>query len=107
MRRRRLFIVVVALLSTIVATAATLERLDRKGRRFFETGKRIVTSLDNMASAVRARDVNAIKDFYSSGYSGGCLGIAEVLESGRERDGIIRQTITASELTCDRQAALD
>src|SRR5262245_46543017 len=64
--KRRLILVLAVLLLTVAALGVVVTKLDEQGQKFFETGKQLVGSLDQIASAIRNKDVAAIGFFYSS-----------------------------------------
>ena len=106
MRKRRLLVLLLAFTLSAVTIVVVANRMDRSGRAFFQTGKQIVAALDNIAQAVRKKDVGVIALLYSSDYTGASLGLTQLLEPGDEHDGIFRKTTTAPESSQDRYAAI-
>src|SRR6267142_939297 len=106
MRKRRLLVLLLAFALSAVTIVVVANRMDRSGRAFFQTGKQIVAALDNIAQAVRKKDVGVIALLYSSDYTGASLGLTQLFEPGDKEDGIFRKTTTAPESSQDRQAAI-
>jgi hypothetical protein len=95
-----------AMLLCVIGAVALGARVDRNGRKFFETGKHITKSLDRLAQAIREKDLETLGTFYSQDYSGQCLGLMQLLEPGDTQDGILHKTIRTSELGHDRKQAI-
>ncbi len=107
MRKRRVFTLIGILVVGIIAGAALLERADRRAVRFFETGKQIVTYLDDIALTIRKQDIHALESFYSSDFTGDSLGLLQLLGPGEEQNGVLRKTITTTDVSQDRTAAIE
>ena len=103
--RKLIFGAALTPVALLVTGSATVEYLDREGWRFFNTGKDIVTSLGDMARAVRARDLAAIEKYYAPPYSGQRLGLTK-LELVGEKDGVRKYRMQSDGAAPDRAAAL-
>ncbi len=65
----------------------TVDRVDERSTKFFNTGKTIVEAFDSLAVAAQSRDFSALQQFYTPNFNGSRLGFSR-LESVREKDGI-------------------
>jgi enediyne biosynthesis protein E4 len=74
-RSRRWRQVALTLIVVVFAGWASANWVDSRGRRFFDTGKTIVTNLDGMAKAIHAGDRAALMRLYASDFSGSGLGL--------------------------------
>jgi hypothetical protein len=62
--------------------------IERQGEEFFQTGRRVVNTLQEIAECLKSLQFSRLEQFYSSRFSGTSLGINDpVLE--QERDGIL------------------
>src|SRR5712692_556936 len=65
------------------------DRVEERGRHFYETGKEIVTNLERLARLVQAKDVASLGEFYSPGFRGERLGL-NTMDLVEEKDGVRR-----------------
>src|ERR1051325_8641228 len=91
--RSRIFIFgsLIAPLAVYFGGSMTIERFDREGWRFFNTGKDIVTRLGEFSKAVQGKNTQALDGFYSPSFTGTRLGLTR-LEQASEKDGARRLT---------------
>src|ERR1019366_1169014 len=85
---------------------AGMSWLDSTGLKFYGTGKEIVTTLANLAHAMKAKDYAAMEAFYAEDYKGSRLGVATLKES-EARDGIHKLLFTSDGAAPNRTAAMD
>lgn len=90
----------------VSGTLFSLDRMDREGQRFYQTGRAVVGTLDRLGRAVQARDLEAIEGFYSPGFQGSPLGLASLRRIDL-RDGIETLRFTAGNGATDRAAGVD
>lgn len=99
-----------ALVAVLVGGSFLVGRVDDTGRRFFETGSAVVTSLNRFAGELSSRDFAKAGAFYSDRFSGTPLGLSRLQPAtgpGGERNGLRRLRFQASETALDRAGALD
>src|SRR5690242_1541665 len=69
-----------------LGVSMTMDHFDRQGIRFFDTGKSILTDLESLAKAVKAKDAAAVENSYARDFHGTTLGLTR-LEAAEEKDG--------------------
>ena len=100
-----------ALVAVFVGSSFLVGRVEDTGRRFFETGSAVVTSLDRFAGELSSRNFSQAGAFYSDRFAGTPLGLSS-LEPAEdptaiEKNGLRRLRFRASETPLDRAGALD
>ena len=85
-RARRWKRAAIVLASLIAATMATAVIVDRRGLEFFQTGKDIAATLDALAAALPAGNIEAIGRLYSPDFAGTRFGLL-TRELADEKDG--------------------
>src|SRR5712692_3053425 len=103
--RSRLLFCIFAPLALFFGTFLSVEHVNQRSLRFFNTGKGIVETLRQLAQAVQSRDLAAVEKFYTPEFRGSRLGFTE-LQLVEEKDGIHRSRFSPGRLTAGRDAAL-
>lgn len=104
-RRRRFFAGVLPPVLLLPVAWLSMDRMERGGREFADTGQAIVGSLSKLAEAVRNRDLAGIKRLYSPSFQGRRLGL-NTAELKDEKDGVRIYRFRSSGGAADRRAAL-
>src|SRR5262245_52708656 len=107
MANRRIFIFVSVLTPIALYFGASMgmDHFERKGWKFFNTGKDIVSNLESLAKAVRSKDVALIESFYARDFNGARLGLTR-LEPCDEMDGIRKLLFRSDGASVGRDAAV-
>ena len=79
--------------------------LDSAGNRFFNNGKEITGTLNDLGHALKARDYAAVGEFYAPQFQGSRLGFG-TLKQVELKDGVHKDLFTSDGATEDRTAAL-
>jgi len=82
-----------------------LKSIEIQGERFFQTGRRIVTALDSLATFLRQAEFSSIGRHYGSSCSVSSFLVAENSDSA-DRDGIHRFSFSASDVTRGKEGAI-
>ncbi len=90
---------------------APIDRIDRAGTDFYNTGRSIVEMLKRLAAALRERDLAAVESFYNLEYRGGALGLAALHAvppppPDSDRDGVRVYRLRAPGEEVGRRAAV-
>ena len=88
-----------------VGGSLAVDHIDENYKKFFGAGKTIVDDMDRMAKRLKARQVDALAEFYSDGFSGRRLGVANLIPS-TEKDGLKRLLWKSDGATINRNDAL-
>ena len=106
LRRKPLFFgLTLAPVVLLTGVLMTLDRLELKGREFFETGRSAVTFLDRLSHALQNRDLATAASFYAPDFRGAPLGLAAPERVG-EKDGVEMGRFVAGSGRTDRQDAI-
>jgi hypothetical protein len=93
-------------LMRIPIAGSIFKTYDREGETFFQSGRMLVTFLDQMGKALRQNDSVAIRHLYSDLFSGKKLGLTDFSPIS-ERHGVRRAAFHASSQAVSRQAAVE
>ncbi len=104
-RRRAPWVVLLALVALAAASWALFAHAERRGRRFFATGRGLVAVLGEIGQALQARDLAGVAEHYAPGYRGRPLGLTRLLPVD-EKDGVATLRWAPAAGTADRAAAL-
>jgi hypothetical protein len=98
--------VFVALPLAAVATGwVAVRQVEKRGDAFFDRGKSIVTTLEQLACAAKSLDRQKMGEFFALDYRGESLGLGS-LTLADSKDGIQRLTMRSDGAARDRIAAL-
>ena len=89
----------------VALTVITAVRVDRRGRQFFQDGRDIVGTLDQLAALLRSGDTDGIGRIYSEDFAGTRLGLL-TRDLAEEKDGIRRYRQRSDGGAVDCAAAL-
>ena len=106
--RNRLYIfgAVLAPVALYVVSSAAMDKVDKDGWRFFNTGKEIVQTLGRLGKALEAQKPEAVGGFYSAKFKGTRLGLTR-LEPASEKDGIRKLRMKADGAADSPAAAVE
>ncbi len=102
---RRLRIMLIATAVLALCGWALAAWIDRAGWHFFNTGKDVVGTLELMAAALHAGDLEAFGNHFSADYRGELLGLGDPRLSD-DRDGVRGYSFHSGGAAPDRSAAL-
>ena len=77
-RTRYLSFSALALFAMVGGSWSLMDRMDRQGLQFFETGAAIVSQMQQVASAIQKNDTAGLKLFYADNYRGNKLGLVSL-----------------------------
>jgi hypothetical protein len=103
--RQRLLFCVVAPVVLVFGVVLIADYVQERGQTFFNTGKHIVETLQQLAWKVQAKDVAAVERFYTADFRGNRLGLTR-LQAAEEKDGVRRLTFVAETQPIGRAEAL-
>jgi len=96
---------VVAPVVLLLGAFVISDYVNERAQRFFNTGKSIVETLDQLARAVQSRDLAAVAQFYAPDFRGSRLGFAQ-LQLVEEKDSVRRLSFLSDGLTAERDDAV-
>lgn len=97
----------VPILFVVGAGVAGVSWIDSVGIRFYDNGKEITGALNELAHAIKARDLGAVETFYAPEYKGSRLGIVKLKAAEAPKDGIHKLAFQSGDEAPNRAAALD
>ena len=94
-RRKALVIAGATVVALILVTQLTMYYFTSQGELFFDRGKETVTTLDQLAKAIKSKDTEAIRALYDPAFTGSSLGLGR-MEQVKEKDGILKLQFVSS-----------
>jgi len=93
------------LLTLALGTILVGGYIDRVGNQFLDAGKRILSTLQAISDHARRQDATGILASYSPDFRGGLLGL-NGMTPAEEKDGIHKLSFASSNVTIDREQAI-
>lgn len=105
-RRKALVIAGATVVALFLVTQFTMYYFTSQGELFFDRGKETVTTLSQLAKAIKSKDMEAIRAFYDPAFKGSSLGFRR-MEQVEDKDGLLKLRFASSGDASTLDGALD